>query len=172
MLRSNMSRKFRGTTAELFGKQFAADGPTSGHDRGCVKTKTDLAVKRFCEIQSSKFGRFETRLGFLAHFAQFAEVSRVFTQPRPESDVRQRQLYGAPESTARIGSLGSAKVAARIGEQNDKQRTKGTLARSSCWHAPRLSNGPHDRIVYCDEAGILRGTDPVNELRLQPTEAV
>jgi hypothetical protein len=48
-----------------------------------VKTKTDLAVNQFCKIQTLKSRRFESRLGFLARFAQFAKVPRVFTQPRP-----------------------------------------------------------------------------------------
>ena len=59
--------------------------PESGHflatasSRGCAKTKTDLAVKQFCKIQTSKSRRFESRLGFLARFAQFAKVPRVLT---------------------------------------------------------------------------------------------
>ena len=51
--------------------------------RGCVKTKTDLAVNQFCKIHTSKSHRFEPRLGFLARFDQFAKVPSVFTQPRP-----------------------------------------------------------------------------------------
>ncbi len=51
--------------------------------RGCGKTKTDLAVNQFCKIQTSKSRRFESRLGFMARFAQFAKVPRVLTQPRP-----------------------------------------------------------------------------------------
>jgi hypothetical protein len=55
------------------------------HGRGCVKTKTDLAVKQFCKIPTSKSRRFESRLGFLARFAQFAKVPRVLTQVRRET---------------------------------------------------------------------------------------
>jgi hypothetical protein len=51
----------------------------SGFGRGCVKTKTDLVENQFCEIQTSKSRRFESRLGFLARFAQFAKVPSVFT---------------------------------------------------------------------------------------------
>jgi uncharacterized protein (DUF4415 family) len=59
----------------------------SRNGRGCVKTKTDLAVKQFCKIQTSKSRRFESRLGFLARFAQFAKVPRVLTPPRPRAEV-------------------------------------------------------------------------------------
>jgi len=51
--------------------------------RGCVKTKTDLAVNQFCKIQTFKSRRFESRLEFLARFARFAKAPSVFTQPRP-----------------------------------------------------------------------------------------
>ena len=41
----------------------------SGRGRDCVKTKIDLAVNKFCKIQTLKSRRFEPRLGFLADFA-------------------------------------------------------------------------------------------------------
>ena len=61
---------------------------TTASGRGCVKTKTDLAVNQFCKIQTSKSRRFESRLGFLARFAQIAKVPRVVTQPRSELGVQ------------------------------------------------------------------------------------
>jgi hypothetical protein len=57
------------------------------------KNKTDLAVNKFCKIQTSKSRRFEPRLGFFARFDQFTKVPRVFTQPRPYPDSDDRQLW-------------------------------------------------------------------------------
>jgi hypothetical protein len=56
------------------------------------KTKTDLAVNKFCKIQTSKPLRFEPRLGFLARFAQFAKVPSVF-------------FYTAPVATGQPGPM-------------------------------------------------------------------
>jgi hypothetical protein len=66
----------------------AADG------RGCVKSKADLAVNQFCEMQTSKSRRFEPRLGLFLRFDQFAKVSRFFTQPRPKAVAGSPELKG------------------------------------------------------------------------------
>src|SRR5208283_613799 len=51
----------------------------TGWNRPRLKTKTDLAVNQFCKIQTLKSRRFESRMGFLASFAPFAKVPRVFS---------------------------------------------------------------------------------------------
>jgi hypothetical protein len=94
-LQQPSAQRHRGLTAD--GLAIRADGSSqvsgigkigpwprsADNGRGCVKTKTDLAVNQFCKIQTLKSRRFESRLGFLARFAQFAKVPRVLTQPRP-----------------------------------------------------------------------------------------
>jgi hypothetical protein len=89
-------RYFNSYTAKgiVFIRDPKGSSRTTGLDRGCVKTKTDLAVNPFCKIQTSKSRRFELGLGFLARFVQFAKVPRVFTRPRPSAVSDEGLLSG------------------------------------------------------------------------------
>src|ERR1700736_3717765 len=54
-----------------------------------------------------------------------------------------------------------------LGGPNDEQRTKGTLARSSCRHACGVGHRPHDSVVHCDQAGTVCSASTIVRLLLK-----
>jgi uncharacterized protein (DUF4415 family) len=104
--------------------------------RGCVKTKTDLAVKQFCKIQTSKSRRFESRLGFLARFAQFAKVPRVLTPPRPRAEVEVgeipawKQTSQVPKFSLVANPESIREDAESVGEMRDMNEGGGTAKKT------------------------------------------
>src|ERR1039457_917753 len=92
------ARRLSGGRLQKWGDQSNLSNRKAAFGRGRVKTKTDLAVNQFCKIQSSKSRRFESRLGFLARFAQFAKVPRVLTQPRPVAALVELKMPAAKRS--------------------------------------------------------------------------
>jgi hypothetical protein len=79
---------------------------TTGSSRPRLrKNKNRPRCKSICRIQSRKSRRFETRLGFLAGFAQFSEVPGVFTQPRPLPGTGRSEIVAVKQSFAACGKL-------------------------------------------------------------------
>ncbi len=95
--------------------------------RGCVKTKTDLAVNQFCKIQTSTSRTFELRVGFFARFAQFAKVPRVLTQPRP-SVARRRQFPVSPFPSLMSGRYAVPKSTLSHFEAGDDTTLRGPVS--------------------------------------------
>jgi hypothetical protein len=154
------ARRISGRSAQKWSGQSNLSNRVAAIDRGCVKTKTELAVKEFCKIQTSKSRRFESRLGFLARFAQFAKVPRVLTQPRPggaggewllcgTQKIAQRCLYSRSRWDGAENNGGRPERRRHISRVHDRE-WQSSQGQSRC--AGRLEQALHDgdAIVECD----------------------